>query len=176
MKRKKNGFFTFIWSFMPGAAEMYMGFMKSGLSLMVLFFASIIIPSIARLEDVFLLLPVLVWFYAFFHARNLASCTEEVLQVMEDDFIWDNFSDGTKTRISSPVLRKWGAVILFVVGGSMLWTNMRNIITRFIPAYIWKVIWPVFDDIPKVIIALLIIAIGFALIIGKKKEVKADES
>ena len=35
MKQQKKGkFFTFIFSFIPGAAEMYMGFMKQGVSLM----------------------------------------------------------------------------------------------------------------------------------------------
>ena len=34
---RKNSFFTFLFSFVPGAGEMYMGFMKQGLSLMTLF-------------------------------------------------------------------------------------------------------------------------------------------
>ena len=37
--KKKNKFFTFLCSFLPGAAEMYMGFMKMGISLLVVFFA-----------------------------------------------------------------------------------------------------------------------------------------
>ncbi len=35
---KKSRFFTFIFSFCPGAAEMYMGFMKNGVTLMAIFF------------------------------------------------------------------------------------------------------------------------------------------
>ena len=38
MTKKKSGFWTFIFSLLPGAAEMYMGFMKMGVSLMGLFF------------------------------------------------------------------------------------------------------------------------------------------
>ena len=34
MTRKKNGFWTFVCSLVPGAGEMYMGFFKQGLSLM----------------------------------------------------------------------------------------------------------------------------------------------
>ena len=41
--KKKNRFLTFCFSCLPGAAEMYMGFMKMGLSLMLVFFAIIII-------------------------------------------------------------------------------------------------------------------------------------
>ena len=65
MRRKKNGFFTFIWSFMPGAAEMYMGFMKCGISLMVLFLGGFMLSSLIRIGDVMLFLPILVWFYSF---------------------------------------------------------------------------------------------------------------
>ena len=38
---KKNNFFTFIFSFLPGAAEMYMGFMKNGFSILAIFFIAL---------------------------------------------------------------------------------------------------------------------------------------
>ncbi len=38
MTRKKNGFLTFIFSLLPGAGEMYMGFFKQGMSIMAIFF------------------------------------------------------------------------------------------------------------------------------------------
>ena len=175
MKRKKNGFFTFIWSFMPGAAEMYMGFMKCGLSLMTLFLASIMLPMMIYSNNALLFVPALIWFYSFFHARNLASCTEEMLQTMEDDFIWDSFEDGRKTRIASSTLRKWFAVILIVVGGSLLWQNFRSVVANLIPDEYWDMIWPVFDKVPELAISILIIAVGIGLIIGKKKEVRNEE-
>ena len=37
MTKKKNRCWTFCFSFIPGAGEMYMGFMKMGISLMSLF-------------------------------------------------------------------------------------------------------------------------------------------
>ena len=175
MRRKKNGFFTFIWSFIPGAAEMYMGFMKCGFSLMGLFLASLVIPSLSHLGDALLLIAVLVWFYSFFHARNMAACTEEMLQSMEDDFIWDSFGDGSKTRITSPTLRKWGAAILIVIGVSMLWQNFRSVVANLIPGEYWDRIWPIFENIPEITVSILIIAIGIGLIVGKKKEVRDEE-
>lgn len=175
MRRKKNGFLTFIWSFMPGAAEMYMGFMKCGLSLMALFLGSFALSAILPLHNVLLFVPVLVWFYSFFHARNLAACTEEMLQTMEDDFIWDSFGDGAKTRIGSPTLRKWGATILIVIGVSMLWQNFRNVIVNLIPEKYWSMVWPFINNVPQLAISILIIAIGIGLIVGKKKEVKDGE-
>ena len=46
VQKKKNKTFTFLCSFLPGAAEMYMGFMKNGLTLMLLFFASFMLPTV----------------------------------------------------------------------------------------------------------------------------------
>ena len=37
MQRKKSRFLVFILSFIPGAGEMYMGFMKQGVTLMAVF-------------------------------------------------------------------------------------------------------------------------------------------
>ena len=175
MRRKKNGFFTFIWSFVPGVAEMYMGFMKCGLSLMTLFMGSAAFAFLIHINDVLIFVPVVAWFYSFFHARNLAACTEEMLQSMEDDFIWDSFGDGSKTKIASPTLRKWGAVILIVIGVSMLWQNFRSVVANLIPSKYWDLLWPVFENIPQIAISVLIIAIGIGLIVGKKKEAKDGE-
>ena len=41
--KKKSNFLTFCFSMMPGAAQMYMGFMKMGTSLMFLIFLIIIL-------------------------------------------------------------------------------------------------------------------------------------
>lgn len=175
MRRKKNSFFTFIWSFMPGAAEMYMGFMKCGLSLMGLFLATLVIPMFCYWNGAFLLIAMLIWFYSFFHARNLAACTEETLQSMEDEFIWDSFTDGSKTCIGSPTLRKWGAATLIVIGASMLWKNFKNVMANMIPEDSWNMLWPIFDKIPQIAISVLIIAIGIGLIVGKKREIRDEE-
>ena len=37
MKKKKNRFLLFCFSFLPGAGEMYLGFMKTGISLLSIF-------------------------------------------------------------------------------------------------------------------------------------------
>ena len=45
MYRKKNKFLTFIFALLPGAAEMYMGFMKMGLTLLSLFWSIVAAAS-----------------------------------------------------------------------------------------------------------------------------------
>lgn len=41
MRRQRKGFLTWIASLIPGAGELYMGFEKQGVSLMILFWGSV---------------------------------------------------------------------------------------------------------------------------------------
>ena len=61
VRKKKNGFFTFCFSLMPGAGEMYLGFMKMGVSLMGLFFGIIVFCALLNLPSL-LTVGVVVWF------------------------------------------------------------------------------------------------------------------
>lgn len=173
-QQKKSKFFTFIFSFIPGAAEMYMGFMKQGVSLMALFIATLIPLSIGSLE-ILAIVSVLVWFYAFFHARNLAAMVMDEFNALEDCFIWEGVLEEKNFKISSPTLRKWAAAILIVFGLVILWDNFSSIIYNLIPNRYWNELYPIIDRIPQVVIAFLIIVIGFRLMAGKKEEINGDE-
>jgi len=174
-QKKKNKFYTFLLSFLPGAAEMYMGFMKKGMSLMTLFFASIAVSIFLR-QDVLIFAAGLIWFFSFFHARNLASSDEEVFMALEDDFIWSSFANERNIQISNPTLRKWGAGILIVFGVVMLWENFSRMIYRMIPDRLWEILAPFVDAVPEIVIAFLLISIGLRMIQGKKEELDGDNN
>lgn len=178
MRKKKNRFYTFLLSFLPGAAEMYMGFMKSGISIMAVFCLSIMIPAILRISDVFVLLAVLVWFYSFFHARNLVACDDETFQAIPDDYIWESLLSGEKIDITNPKIKKWGAAALIIFGVLLLWENVTDIVYALIPDHMWGQLAPVvnmvMDTIPQVVVAVLIILIGVKMIMGKKEEMDED--
>ena len=87
MTKKKSGFWTFVFSLLPGAAEMYMGFMKMGISLMGLFFGLAMLSGFFG-QSIFLLADVVVWFYAFFHAHNLRAMDDEEFYALEDDYLF----------------------------------------------------------------------------------------
>ena len=89
-QKKKNKFLTWILSFMPGAAEMYMGFMKKGISLMGLFLLCIAVYGFFNME-IFVFVAILVWCYSFFHAGNIATSEEEVFVSLQYDYIWTDF-------------------------------------------------------------------------------------
>ena len=75
MTRKKNKLLTFLWSLIPGAGEMYLGFFKMGTSLMALFLLLLSFSGFLNFYVLSLLSPV-VWFYSFF-TQQLNSLPDE---------------------------------------------------------------------------------------------------
>ncbi len=169
-QRKKNNLFTFFCSFIPGAAEMYMGFMKMGFSIMTIFMVSLMIPIIVHLE-ILLCIPALIWFFAFFHARNIATCDNETFLSLEDKWIWENFISVEKVPSLNRVYQKWFAILLIVVGFGSLLNNCMNMIYNLIPDNLWNVLYPIVNQIPKILISIALIVIGMKMIRGKKEEI-----
>ena len=174
--KKKSSVFTFFCSFLPGAAEMYMGFMKMGVSLMALFFVSFMIPAMFNASDVFICLAFIIWFYGFFHARNIAACDDEAFLLLDDKFIWEEFTEGKPLKISEKSGRKWIAGILILLGVGILWSNFRSLIYNLIPDAMWEAIYPIVNNIPGTVIAIVIIIIGVKMILGKKEELGIEEN
>ncbi|MCX4321188.1 MAG: hypothetical protein OSJ44_15985, partial [Lachnospiraceae bacterium] len=87
-RKKKSGFLTFCFSFLPGAGEMYLGFMRMGVSLMGLFFALIALAAVLDLPALLFVL-VVVWFYSFFHVHNLAGMSDDEFFNTEDEFLFN---------------------------------------------------------------------------------------
>lgn len=173
-QQKKSKFLTFMCSFIPGAAEMYMGFMKQGVSLMAVFALSIV-GLAYELQALFIPAMVLTWFYSFFHARNIAALPDEEFMALSDTFIWEGLMEEKGLKISSPTIRKWAAGILIVIGAALLWENLSFIVFNMIPDRYWDLIYPIVNRIPEIIIAVLIIFIGLKLIAGKKEELNGNE-
>jgi len=171
VKTKKPGFLTFLFSLIPGAAEMYMGFMKMGISLLALFLAICAISSIFSTLGI---LAVLVWFYAFFHARKLVHLSDDDFEKVNDHYIWEEFDDltGLKTGSSSNKVLAW---ILIVLGIAIIWENVSDYLYLLIPNSQWNTLAPFVRSIPQVAIAVLIIVVGVKLIKGKKKELTKED-
>ncbi len=173
LKNNKSKAFTFICSFLPGAAEMYLGFMKNGLTLMLAFFISFMLPTALRAGDMFIALVFVVWFYGFFHARNIATSDEATFAAMEDKYIWEEFI-GSKIKLDSVVANKWFAAILILIGVCALWNNVFDVVCRYIPESIWNEIYPIIRTIPGTVFSILIIVAGIMLIKGKKESIDGE--
>ena len=173
--RKKNKFFTFIFSFCPGAAEMYMGFMKNGFSLLAVFM--VICGAVISLRADFLLAAaMLVYCFGFFHARNVAGLDDEGFAAFEDKYIWEEFTTSSAFKIKDTTVRLWVSVALILIGISLIWKYLMDIICKYIPDAYWNDIYPIVSNIPSFVFAIAMVVTGVFLIKGKKKELTEGEN
>lgn len=176
MKKKKNRFLLFCFSFLPGAGEMYYGLMKTGVSLLSIFAISVMLASYTGI-GVIMFIPGVIWIYSFFHANNMGALSDEVFDRLEDNYLF-GFSEREFGSIKTSIVEKYRkalAIILILLGITMLWQSFCRMLRHFLGndfyyAYIARFTGIVSDDIPRVIVALVIVWFGFKLIRGKKEE------
>lgn len=174
MIRKKNSFFTFCFSFIPGAGQMYMGFMKRGLTLMSSFCIIIFVAVWLNLSPLLMALPI-IWFYAFFDTFNLRAMPDDEFYAMEDEYILiPDFMKG-KAHLLQTKYRNIFAIVLIVIGFSVLWNNLTSFLDYYLPNNISYIIYRIGRYFPQLLVGSVIIAIGFYLINGKKKELNEEE-
>lgn len=181
MKKKKNRFLLFLCSLVPGAGEMYLGFMKMGVSLMSAFALVIMIAAYAGL-GILACVAAVIWFYGFFHANNLGALSDDEFFRMEDTYLFGTNEMGLDPvkELLSGKYRKGLAVILIVFGISMLWQTVCNLLydilgSRFYNAYIRWFTRAVSNEAPAFILSIVIIWFGIKLIQGKKVELNRLE-
>lgn len=172
MTKKKNGFLTFCFSLVPGAGEMYMGFMKQGVSIMGAFWLLIFLAAFLNMDQVLFILPIL-WCYSFFNVHNIRGMSDEEFYALEDDYAFhlDKLLPLEKwNKKQSSIL----AAVLIVLGICMLWNYVTGYLQWLLPSEFY---WNIMHDIPQILIGVLLIFGGICLIRGKKKELtqKADE-
>lgn len=165
MRKRKNSFFTFCFSMIPGAGEMYMGFMKRGLSIMAVFFTVLFLAVFLDLPVILFAVP-LIWFFGFFDTHNIRSMSEEDYANMKDSFTV--FPDFTfRFHLLERKGNKLLAWVLIILGTTMVWNNLLEITSRL---FGWE-IYDILNDVPQYMIGIAILLVGIRLILGKKKEV-----
>ena len=173
--KKKSKFLTFCFSMIPGAAQMYMGFMRMGLSLMSLF-ALIIIFAIWLNQGVLAVFCVIAWFYSFFQANHLASLTDAEFGQIEDEYL---FGIGSLSGVEGFVkdYSKWIAILLIFAGGCLLWDSMANLLYYVLPdeiGFIPRVMRRIGNYVPSLVISTGIIAVGVRMIRGQTEEMRQE--
>jgi len=173
MIKKKSKFLTFVLSILPGAGHMYMGFMKTGVSFMSVFFFLIFLSSWLDTGPLLFIAP-LIWFYSFFDCTNRMSLDEEAFLLLEDKYLFsidklvildqDIFS---KRRLAS-------GVVLLLLGIYLLSENIIDFLQPLIPYELYEIIYNIMRQAPQLIIGVAIVALGIRLIKGKKMESDMD--
>lgn len=175
MIKQKKGFFTFIFSLIPGAGELYMGFRRQGISIMILFWLAIGFAGVLQINLLLFTLPIL-WFYSFFNVHNLASLTDEEFYSLEDKFLFDIDRIMEDKDIVLKNYRNVFAGILIFLGASIIWNNSFSILYSILPERLYYQIRDIGRNVPQFVFAAAIIALGVYLIRGKKKELDNNEN
>lgn len=171
IKKKKSGFITFCCSLFPGAGEMYLGFMKMGVSLMSLFIFLMILGNMLNIDSL-LSIGIIVWFYSFFHVHNLAGLTENEYMNTKDEFLFnfDKILDADKKNIEK--YRKVIAIILILFGTLLLWQGIKAAFLPLLPDFILRIISRMENTVPQILAGIGIIIGGFYMIKGKKEDME----
>ncbi len=174
IRNKKNGFWTFCFSLLPGAGEMYLGFMKMGISLMGLFFAICALSSITQI-GVLSLPALIVWCYSFFHVHNLAGLEDAEFLNVKDEFLFnlEGILDTDKNNVQKH--RKIIATVLIILGIYLVWNGFADISYHFLPEWLVIFLRRIRYTIPKIVTGLAIMAGGFYMIKGKKQKLNEED-
>lgn len=170
--KKRNGFWTFCFSFVPGCAEMYWGFMQAGMSLLLPFVGVIFLAYFFSTDEL-MFVDVVIYIYAFFHARNMAHMTEEEVRATEDGSV--NLFAGL--GINAGMLKKrqtakLGGFLMIVYGVYELLVMLYRS-TPF-PDWLNYYFRNFLHSFPKGATAVVLIILGVKLIAGKKQELEQE--
>lgn len=168
---KKNGILTLLFACIPGAGQMYQGYMKRGLSLITLFFLCIMAGML--LLEPLVLTALIVWMYSFFDTFNLRAQIIAENAPADDYLVHINWKDKRMQNfmMDSHKLLGWGLIAL---GGLVAY---ENIIMRVFGDVMWR--WgqnnPVFrafylmlDELPQIVTCVALIVCGLWLVRGPK--------
>ena len=173
MIKKKSKFLTFVLSMLPGAGHMYMGFIKTGVSFMSVFFFLIFLSSWLDTGPLLFIAP-LIWFYSFFDCTNRMGLDDDKLLLLEDRYL---FSIDKLVILDKDIFAKHrliSGVVLLFLGIYLLSENIMDFLRPLIPHEFYNIIHNIMKQSPQLIIGIAIIALGIRLIKGKKMESEID--
>ena len=165
---RKSRFFSLLCAFWPGAGEMYLGLMRRGLGIMLVFWGVIALIAAFRVDLLLFILPVL-WFYSFFDTLTLRNLDYDALVECQerDEFFFQDLFGGREELTGAlgkhHVLLGCGCVFL---GAALLYDRLMQWLwwNEAVPAWLTALL----DSVPSLLLAFGVIALGLWLIRGKK--------
>lgn len=156
---KKNFLLTFLFACVPGAGQMYYGYMKRGLSLILMFFACLYLGWFA---EPLIFTSLIVWMYSFFDTYDLIRYIAAG-EPKEDRMLL--LGDMAELRRLVPQYNKllgWGLIALGV------WALYNNFLRELLYSLLYLVLgdnaWGIVNAIPELMVAVVLIAAGLWLL------------
>lgn len=168
--REKSGFLTFCFAFIPGAAQMYLGYFKRGLSLIGLFCLGWWISNV--IGSLWFLMAI-VWMFNFFDAFDLRGKLAAGVELE------DNYVIPVKDAGVDQLLSKRHAILgwcLIAAGCFAIYDSILSpLVWRLCSALGIEWLSEAFGYIPSVALIAVLIGLGVWLVRGPKEKNGAPE-
>ena len=171
----KNGFLLFIASCLSGCGQMYQGYMKRGVSLLLSFFLVIFVSTYFYLGTLALFLPV-IWLYAFFDSYALRSQLSAGT-APEDTFLF-GLSDMDSKRLGALLHKRHSLIgwVLVAVGVYMLYDMLMGQLSGLFFGWFGEWLYSFLRyGLPRVVITVLVILLGLWFIRGPKAKAPIED-
>lgn len=174
----KNGLLTLLFAFIPGAGQMYQGYMKRGLSLMLM---CCVIGVLAMLFAPIALFLMLVFMYSFFDTLNLRAQIALGNAPADDYLVHLDPKDKRLARLllDSHKLVGWlliafGALIAYQ---NLIMNTLGDLVYRWgHSSPVFRALYLVMDSLPDVVVCVVLIVCGVWLVKGPHPAKKPDAS
>lgn len=174
----KNGLLTLLFAFIPGAGQMYQGYMKRGLSLMLM---CCVICVLAVLFSPIAFFLLLVFMYSFFDTLNLRAQIALGNAPADDYLVHLDPKDKRLARLllDSHKLVGW---LLIAFGALIAYQNLiMNIFGDLVYRWghsspVFRALYLVMASLPDVVVCVVLIVCGVWLVKGPHPAKKPDAS
>ena len=175
---QKNGILTFLFAFIPGAGQMYQGYMKRGLSLIMMCCAIGMVAALISPAAFFL---IVVWMYSFFDTFNLRAQIATGTAPADDYLVHFDPKDKrlVQMMLDSHKLVGWTLIAFGVL------IAYENILMNALNDLMWRwgkdnpffrAFYLVMDQLPQVVVCVALIICGIWLVKGPKAGGKPEGS
>jgi hypothetical protein len=161
----KNGFLTFCFAFVPGAGQMYQGYMKRGLSLITLFCGCCLLST--EITQMIILTPI-VWMYSFFDTFNLHSQLGAGNAPADDYLVHGSEDEVLQALLGRHRLAGWllGALGVYLLYDKVLFRVVTGLYWAHRGNWMLQILYQAGSLVPTLVLAAGLIALGVWLVRG----------
>ena len=157
---KKNGFLTFIFACIPGAGQMYYGYMQRGLSIAMVL---VLWVMAATVVEPLLFLCLVIWMYSFFDTYDLIRHMAAGEPKEDSLLVLGNYEEIKKLVPQHNRLIGWGLI------GFGVWALYDLLIGNWVYKILTNVLgyghaWDIINGIPNLVVGGLLVFAGFKLL------------
>ena len=157
---KKNGFLTFIFACIPGAGQMYYGYMQRGLSIAMMLILCVMAATVIQ---PLLFLCLVIWMYSFFDTYDLIRHMAAGEPKEDSLLVLGNYEEIKKLVPQHNRLVGWGLI------GFGVWALYDLLIGNWVYKILTNVLgyghaWDIINGIPNLVVGGLLVFAGFKLL------------